>query len=540
MSNLGDIYDFETILTEASDDLMPVSVASHFNRGDTGVDTYPRINVSLLSKTPNGHMQLNDDGNPFYDQFNCELEVSIKSDKAVTIYTTHTGYVNELRTAYGYNANWNAVLPLTHRVAYVREEASDYSVDGTDNLNITTIRYSMLIVCSLSPFTPSAPTTDNDTIYQVTSSWAVNALTASNLVSSNWYYVNGISVTDKLITSKMESGYGVAAIANYSHAQGYGTEARGTYSRAEGRFTLASGSYSHTEGGDTYTLGYGSHAEGRYSLASGDYSHAEGYTTIAAGNYQLAVGKNNISNTSSLVIIGNGTDLVKSDLARFDVGGVTFTQPLTCSILHGTASIASVAITASYLASTTNAFIQNGNAFGTSSVLGTTDTQNLQFITNNIIRVTVSGSSGYMGVNTANPQHPLSVATNANAQGIQIRRMSSTTGASNEFGLRVASTEGINLAAIRSTRVDENAGHNLQFLTNPTGNNPTIRMTITSLGSVGIGTDAPSASLHVVGDISGSSIGVNSITMYGSSGSLFRLTISEATLGTGSLVITKI
>lgn len=66
--------------------------------------------------------------------------------------------------------------------------------------------------------------------------------------------------------------------------------------------------FSHAEGYETYASGYSTHSEGRLTYAVGDYSHAEGSNTIANGIYQHVQGKYNIADTTSLDIIGNGTD----------------------------------------------------------------------------------------------------------------------------------------------------------------------------------------------------------------------------------------
>jgi hypothetical protein len=111
----------------------------------------------------------------------------------------------------------------------------------------------------------------------------------------------------------------------------------------------------------------------------------------------------------------------------------------------------------------------------------------------------VLSSTGYVGVGTQAPFYPLSVITNADNLGLQIRRNSGSIGATNEIGFRIANTEGSNLAGIRSSRVDAGAGHNLMFFTNPSGNTPTVRMTISSTGDIGVGSTSPWGRLSVNG-----------------------------------------
>ena len=62
--------------------------------------------------------------------------------------------------------------------------------------------------------------------------------------------------------------------------------------------------------------------------------------------------------------------------------------PSITGSLFGTASFAT---TASFLNSTTNAFIQGGNSFGSTALLGTNDTRDLNFETNGTGRIFISG-----------------------------------------------------------------------------------------------------------------------------------------------------
>ena len=102
--------------------------------------------------------------------------------------------------------------------------------------------------------------------------------------------------------------------AQSSHAEGYGTTTLGNSSHAEGYATTTIAFSSHTEGDSTVTIGAYSHAEGKSTTAKGDRSHAEGLYTIArstwngsTGIIQHAEGRFNIEDTTSLLIVGNGT-----------------------------------------------------------------------------------------------------------------------------------------------------------------------------------------------------------------------------------------
>jgi hypothetical protein len=70
----------------------------------------------------------------------------------------------------------------------------------------------------------------------------------------------------------------------------------------------------------------------------------------------------------------------------------------------------SFASTASYINTTsTNAFVQSGNSFGATALLGTNDNQSLAFETSGSVRVFVS-SSGNVGIGTSTPAQKLTVS----------------------------------------------------------------------------------------------------------------------------------
>ena len=74
--------------------------------------------------------------------------------------------------------------------------------------------------------------------------------------------------------------------------------------------------------------------------------------------------------------------------------------------LFGTASNA---LTSSFITPTgTNAFVQGGNSFGVTTLLGTNDNQNLQFETSGSVRVHI-GNNGRVGIGTTSPTQRLDV-----------------------------------------------------------------------------------------------------------------------------------
>lgn len=112
------------------------------------------------------------------------------------------------------------------------------------------------------------------------------------------------------------------ASGHFTHAEGTRTLASINNAHAEGDLTKATGRQSHAEGVQTIASGYCAHAEGSNTQATNYYSHAEGLGTIAAGRNQTVMGKYNISDSKSLVIVGNGSkDTTRSNAYKLDANG---------------------------------------------------------------------------------------------------------------------------------------------------------------------------------------------------------------------------
>lgn len=121
--------------------------------------------------------------------------------------------------------------------------------------------------------------------------------------------------------SSHAEGSGATASNAHTHAEGYYTTASGNASHSEGNETVASGDSSHSEGVHTTASGDYSHAEGYYTTASGKYSHAEGNQTIATGEAQHVCGRFNVSNTTSVEIVGWGTSSTRKNIRTLSTAG---------------------------------------------------------------------------------------------------------------------------------------------------------------------------------------------------------------------------
>jgi hypothetical protein len=185
-------------------------------------------------------------------------------------------------------------------------------------------------------------------------------------------------------------------------------------------------------------------------------------------------------------------------------GSLNVSQGITGSLL-GTASYAlqalssSFASTSSFLGSTTNAFLQNGNSFGTLALLGTNDNNSLALETSGSTRMFIS-SSGDTGIGITTPGARLHVfASNSGATsavyngtliveqgaGTAIQMISANT---QTPALRFGDPENGQVGRLEYSHVD----NSMRMVTNASE-----KIRITSAGNVGIGTTNPLGKLQV-------------------------------------------
>lgn len=197
------------------------------------------------------------------------------------------------------------------------------------------------------------------------------------------------------------SRYSLGAIGNYSTAEGFSTVASGYCSHAEGGpfgspndGPRATSQGAHAEGRGTESSAFGSHAEGGGSVASGNYSHAQNLMTIAQDENQTALGKFNVADTTSAVIIGNGTSAnARSNALTIDWNGNVNIASGAKYKINGTALSAKDVgiVTGTYVYNSTatdTITFQDANVNGKSFIIC-----GCQDAGNPILRASISGST---------------------------------------------------------------------------------------------------------------------------------------------------
>jgi hypothetical protein len=210
--------------------------------------------------------------------------------------------------------------------------------------------------------------------------------------------------------------------------------------------------------------------------------------------------------TGSLRVTGS-TALTGSLSILGAVSASSFTGSFTGSLSGSLFGTASWAQSASFIASTGNAFIQGGNSFGVTAILGTNDSQSLQFETSGSIRMTISGSNGNVGIGTTLPLHKLHIqgtsitsTTVTNINQFSGIRLDGNTSATERLGIayQAGGGGGASILLGRGGGFDTD----ISFYTNPgttaVAGAMTERMTINSIGNIGIGI-SPATRLHISG-----------------------------------------
>ena len=220
----------------------------------------------------------------------------------------------------------------------------------------------------------------------------------------------------------------------------------------------------------------------------------EGNTKISIGAGQIPVPPPSVSIDSGDLLFYNNSNNILAGLHQNGTGFRLLSGSFIGN-LTGTASFAvsssravssSFASTASFLNNTTNAFIQGGNSFGTTALLGTNDNQNLALETSGSIRMLIS-SSGNVGIGTTSPVVALDFG-NALDKAFHLH-----SNAGDYYGINMAQYD----SGAYSTNILSGNGGAIKFRTASGTSIQSTRMTITSTGGVGIGTTNPYSPLQV-------------------------------------------
>ncbi|MBK9323447.1 MAG: hypothetical protein IPM97_11000 [Bdellovibrionaceae bacterium] len=270
----------------------------------------------------------------------------------------------------------------------------------------------------------------------------------------------------------------------------------------------------------------------RGALSSADWSTFNSKMSNSLTSANIWVG--NSGNAATAVSMSGDATMSNAGVVTLATSGVTAGSYAKVSVDAKGRVIAGLSMTSSDIttalgftpAGAATAFVQNGNIFGATAVLGTNDANSVEFETNNSTKMTIL-SSGNVGIGTTTPGSKLEVAGNITGYNsgvavdalIEAKHFSANAGNSGAIqflrarGTSAAPTQpqsGDQLGAIRAQNaVNPNSwpgiyfnttenhsasaqGSAISFHTTANGTvGGTERMRIDHNGNVGIGTTAP-------------------------------------------------
>jgi hypothetical protein len=225
----------------------------------------------------------------------------------------------------------------------------------------------------------------------------------------------------------------------------------------------------------------------------------------------------------SLIVTANRVDQFLSNTGSFSG---SFTGQFTGS-LFGTSSWATNASTASFITGSTNAFIQGGNSFGATALLGTNDDQSLALETSGSTRMFIS-SSGNVGIGTTSSLARVTINHDASLiNPLELVNTYSGTG----FFSNIVWKNSTNL--VRGNFGVNNQSGEFRWDVSSGGYFPTIYsngaeiIRINTSGNTGIKTTTPAATLDVSGSVNISGSG-NQVPLRVYSGSTPLLYVSQS------------
>jgi hypothetical protein len=223
----------------------------------------------------------------------------------------------------------------------------------------------------------------------------------NNIIGLSW---NGVSTTGYLMTTDSGGGSGTKAISVRSgHTSAGGNS---------GDLLLQSGDIAGGTGNSSGAVWLTSGVGTGTNASSGNITIDSGTSTGSGTTGTINVGTTNAA--SLLLGRGAGTTTLQGTVKLSTVGATTANAASLCRDTSTTNLISCDANTSG------KPFLQGGNSFGATAVLGTNDTNNLSFATNGVVRGTFDQSNGlYLGngVTAATPSNFTVAGTGSSTAG---------------------------------------------------------------------------------------------------------------------------
>jgi len=331
------------------------------------------------------------------------------------------------------------------------------------------------------------------------------ALGSNTLASGNYSTAIGIkTIASGAYGTAM--GYFTKATNNYSTAIGANTTASGGTSFAAGAWTIASGGLSIATGYSNTSSGYASFTLGKNNQASGAYSIAAGSgLAIASGNNAVAIGEGAVAQAYNSFVIGrynivegNMTDWIVTE-PLFVIGyGQSHSKANALTVLKN--GYVGIGVSSPSEKFHTTGGVRFEGYTGTGIRLLTVDPNGNISTTGGLSNnITWDAANGRLGIGITSPTRTLHLYSSTTNGQLLIQRYANAVGDVGAiiFKSHISTPTGYEKGGIFFENTNTAYGYgSLHFATNNTASSAAVtkadaRMTITSAGSIGIGTTSP-------------------------------------------------
>jgi hypothetical protein len=445
-----------------------------------------------------------------------------------------------------YTGSANLNIPTTNTFPYTGSAIISGSLTLTGSFNATGGLTGSLLGTASNAVSASYASTASYVLNAVSSSFASTASYVKNTVSASYaatasYVLNSVSASyastaSYVVTAQTASYVVTARTASFVTASNvYGPFGSNSILSAS---YAATASYVVTAQTASYVLNA---VSASYVLNAQTASYVQNAQTAS---YILNAVSSSYALTASYILNAVSASYVKNaQTASYVLNAVSASYVLNAisSSFASTASYVKNAQTASYLA---GAILQNGNVFGTTVSIGSQDSNDLNFLTNNLVRTTIS-SSGNVGIGTTTPTELLDVngtirSRVTNGVALYLGNESSN-GVPSVDGARILyepNTFGTNLDGLVIEKTDNNSTYpdgGIMFAN--VGNDGVRKPSLSILGSgrIGIGVTSSNYTLEVQTSSSGAE-SIFAATTYDSEG-YFDIVNGTAVAGTFTPVL---
>jgi hypothetical protein len=148
MANVTTLYDIQPVIESAAMAILSSSAGItnvYLSRNDNSDRPTPRVEVQCVLGTPNGHVYLSSSREWWHDQFECQVNALVTTDRAFSE-VSHSTYVSKVRSTLYNNKLYNtASLLPNHVLLRPQMNGAQYTIDEERNMDMTAIGTNFIV-----------------------------------------------------------------------------------------------------------------------------------------------------------------------------------------------------------------------------------------------------------------------------------------------------------------------------------------------------------------------------------------------------------